>query len=101
MSGQDLDRFVLKALTEAACHAIEAHDCDPISGFSVLCRIDAYADYVAVVDADDPESAAWLARENHVDYAWRSDGVQQFDARLYVTLDAHGAEIEESRIGDF
>ncbi len=38
--------------------------------FTVLCRIDAYADYLAEVEADSAEEAALLAEENHGDYNW-------------------------------
>jgi hypothetical protein len=56
--------------------------------FNVLCRIDAYADYVARVEADTAEEAAELAQDNHSD-------------RLYVTLDAEGNELEATQVGDF
>jgi hypothetical protein len=69
--------------------------------FEVLCRIDAYADYVAEVDADDAEEAAQLARDNHGDYTWEHSFTQEFDARLYVTLDRDGKEIEGTQVGDF
>ncbi len=68
--------------------------------FTVLCRIDAYADYVAEVEADDAEEAAELARENHGDYLWKHDQTAEFDDRFYVTLDANGAEIEATKVGD-
>jgi PHD/YefM family antitoxin component YafN of YafNO toxin-antitoxin module len=69
--------------------------------FPVLCRIDAYADYVAEVEADDAEEAAQLARDNHGDYKWEHSFTQEFDARLYVTLDGNGNEIEDTQVGDF
>jgi len=69
--------------------------------FTVLCRIDAYADYVAEVEAGSAEEAAGLARGNHEDYKWEHNQTQEFDARLYVTLDADGAEIERTQVGDF
>jgi len=69
--------------------------------FTVLCRIDAYADYVAEVDADDAEGAAMLARENHGDYKWEHDRTAEFDDRLYVTLNDDGDEIEGTQVGDF
>jgi hypothetical protein len=68
--------------------------------FNVLCRIDAYADYVAEVEADDAEEAAQLASDNHDDYDWKHDGNAEFDDRFYVTLDANGDEIEATRTGD-
>jgi hypothetical protein len=69
--------------------------------FTVLCRIDAYADYVATVEADDAEEAAELARENHGDYKWEHEQTAEFDDRFYVTLDGDGDEIEATRVGDF
>jgi hypothetical protein len=68
--------------------------------FSVLCRIDAYADYVAEVEADSAEEAAELARENHGKYTWALEQVAAFDARFYVTLDADGNEIDATHVGD-
>jgi hypothetical protein len=69
--------------------------------FTVLCRIDAYADYVAQVEADSAEDAAELARESHEDYKWEYDQTVEFDDRFYVTLNAHGDEIEATRVGDY
>ena len=69
--------------------------------FNVLCRIDAYADYVAEVEADSAEEAAELALDNHSDYTWEHDQTAEFDARFYVTLDSNGNEIEETQCGDF
>jgi hypothetical protein len=69
--------------------------------FTVLCRIDAYADYIAEVEAVDAEEAAESARDNHDDYKWEHDHTEEFDDRFYVTLDAEGGEIESTRVGDF
>ena len=69
--------------------------------FAVLCRIDAFADYVAKVDADSAEAAAELAQDNHGDYKWEHHQTQEFDARLYVTLNADGDTIERTQVGDF
>lgn len=68
--------------------------------FTVLCRIDAYADYLAEVEADDAAQAAELAQDNHGDYKWEHDQTAEFDARFYVTLDARGREIESTHVGD-
>jgi hypothetical protein len=68
--------------------------------FAVLCRIDAYADYVAEVEADDAEEAADLARDNHSDYRWEHDQTLEFDDRYYVALDDDGEQIESTRTGD-
>jgi hypothetical protein len=69
--------------------------------FNVLCRIDAYADYVAEVEADSAEEAAELARADHGAYTWEHDQTAEFDGRFYVTLDAAGDEIESTHTGDF
>jgi hypothetical protein len=69
--------------------------------FDVLCRIDAYADYVATVEAESPEQAAELARDDHGDYRWEYHQTAEFDDRLYVTLDPAGCEIERTMVGDF
>ena len=69
--------------------------------FTVLCRIDAYADYVAEVEADSAEEAAGLAQDNHEDYKWEYSQTAEFDDRFYVTLDADGDEIEATRVGDY
>ena len=68
--------------------------------FTVLCRIDAYADYVAEVEAEDAAEAAELAREDHSGYKWEHDQTAEFDARFYVTLDADGDEIDATHVGD-
>ena len=64
--------------------------------FTVLCRIDAYADYVAEVEADSAEEAALLAEANHGKYEWEHEQTAEFDARFYITLDAEGREIEST-----
>jgi hypothetical protein len=69
--------------------------------FQVLCRIDAFADYVATVEADSAEEAAELASDNHGDYSWEHHSTAEFDDRLYVTLDDDGDEIEATQVGDF
>lgn len=67
----------------------------------MLCRIDAFADYVAEVVADDAHEAALLAQEHHSKYVWVADGIQEFDARLYVTLRENGSPNEKAQISDF
>ena len=69
--------------------------------FKVLCRVDAFIDYVAEVEANTLEEAAELANDGHSDYQWQRSGEAEFDARLYVTLDADGNEIERTQCGDF
>lgn len=69
--------------------------------FTVLCRVDAYVDYRAEVDADDADSAANLAQERATDFEWEEVGPVEFDARGYVALDAKGDELEGTRRGYF
>lgn len=69
--------------------------------YQVLCRIDAFADYVADVEADTAEEAAELAQDNHSDYNWEHHQTAEFDDRLYVTLDREGNEIDATQVGDF
>lgn len=69
--------------------------------FTVLCRIDAFADYTAKVKAKTAAEAAELAQENHGDYKWVHDGTAEFDARTYVTLGKDGHEIDATQVGDF
>jgi hypothetical protein len=69
--------------------------------FTVLCRIDAFADYVAEIDAPDAAKAAEIARSAHSFYEWEPKQTAEFDARLYVALDEDGNEIEETQVGDF
>jgi hypothetical protein len=72
----------------------------PMPKFQVLCRVDAWVDYVAVVEADDPEEAAWLAREGP-SLEWEAQGAVEFDARMYMTLDENGEPMESTKCGDF
>lgn len=69
--------------------------------YRVLCRVDAYVDYIAEVEADDPMTAAQLAYDHPGDYQWEAGGAQEFDARKYLTLDENGEEIEDTRAGDW
>ncbi len=69
--------------------------------FNVLCRIDAYADYVAEVEAETAEEAAERAYDSHEDYRWEFRQTAEFDDRRYVTLDDQGDEIDATEMGDF
>jgi hypothetical protein len=68
--------------------------------FTVLCRIDAYADYVAEVEADSAKEAARLAAANQGDYKWEHSQTAEFDDRYYAALDDDGEQIEATRTGD-
>jgi exonuclease VII large subunit len=67
--------------------------------FTVKCRVDAFIDYVAEVEAETPEEAAEIAGDG--DHKWERDGEQEFDAHVYVALDKNGNEIEGTQCGDF
>jgi hypothetical protein len=66
--------------------------------YKVRMRVDAFVNYTAEVEADDPIHAAMLAYNN--DYDWKQEDVDEFDARVAFTLDANGEEIPETRWGD-
>ena len=68
--------------------------------FTVLSRVDAYVDYITVVEAEDAQGAADLVHEGH-GFTWEARGVVEFDARRVVTLDAQGEEIDSTARGDF
>jgi hypothetical protein len=69
--------------------------------FTVRCRVDAYVDYRAEVEAETPHEAAELARERPEDYKWEEEGPVEFDARGYITLDKDGDEIDGTQVGYF
>lgn len=67
--------------------------------FTVLSRVDAYVDYVAEIEAGSAEEAADIAYEGDVPIRWEERGVVEFDARLVITLDDEGEEIEQTARG--
>lgn len=69
--------------------------------FQVLCRVDAFVDYRAEVEAQDANEAAETARDRHAAFDWRRTGQQEFEASCYITLDGDGLEIAETECGDF
>lgn len=69
--------------------------------YEVLCRVDAFTDYVTSVEADDPQGAVSLARAEHNKYDWKPRSTEEFDARVYVALDSNGGPIEETKSSDF
>ncbi len=69
--------------------------------FKVMCRKDAFIDYVAEVEAASAAEATALARDDPGSYEWERDGDQEFDAKCYVALDKDGAEIAGTECGDF
>lgn len=69
--------------------------------FKVLRRVDAYVDYVAEVSALSANEASAKASESEESFDWVEQDVQQFDARLFVTLDDDGNEVAGTECGDF
>ena len=69
--------------------------------FVVRCRVDAYVDYRAEVEADTAKDAAELAYDTPEDYQWEEEGPCEFDARGYITLDNAGYEIDGTEVGYF
>jgi hypothetical protein len=68
--------------------------------FTVRKRVDAYAVYVAEVEATSAEEAAKIARQTEDSQKWREETFVEFDARSFVALNADGEEIEETSQGD-
>lgn len=66
----------------------------------VLKTIDAVVRYVAEIEAETPEQAAKLAYESEEKAKWEFDSTTEYDARNFVTLDADGNEVEETKQGD-
>ena len=69
--------------------------------FNILCRVDAFVDYVAEIDADNAEEAARLAQKGPDCYDWVKKDFEEFPARLYVALTPSGDPIENTQIGNF
>lgn len=69
--------------------------------FQVLRRVDAFVDYVAEVEATDAHDAAAKANDDETKFTWVKNGLAQFDARLFITLDDQGCEIDCTQRGDF
>lgn len=61
--------------------------------FEVKRKVDAWYCEVAVVEADTAEDALEQASEMEHQYKWEYAGVQTFDERRFVLLDADGVEI--------
>jgi hypothetical protein len=69
--------------------------------YQVLRRVDAFVDYRADVEAASPEEAAAMANSSENKFVWSKIEVAEFDARLFVSLDADGNEIAATQTGDF
>lgn len=69
--------------------------------YRVMRRVDAFADAVALVEADDPKSAVRLAAKQEDKLSWGLEEIAYFDARTFVALDDDGGEIPGSEYGDF
>ena len=66
--------------------------------FIVRRRVDAYVSYVAEVRARNARNAAELASEDEAAYAWQEEATDEFDARLFITLDEEGFELEATEV---
>jgi muconolactone delta-isomerase len=69
--------------------------------FTVLCRVDAFIDYVAYVEANSAAQASTIAANDPDRLSWRRHGEEEFDSCAFFALDAEGNEIPESQCGDF
>ena len=68
--------------------------------FTVRRRVDAYFIQEAEVNASSAQEAAQLARKDEDHYKWGEGDTETFDARVFVTLDDEGNEIEATATGD-
>jgi hypothetical protein len=69
--------------------------------YTVRRRVDAYVCYVASIRARTARKAAEFASQDESAYSWQEEGTDEFDARLFITLDDEGHELEETEVGDF
>jgi hypothetical protein len=69
--------------------------------YTILRRVDAFVNYEVVLEAASAEEASKLARQQDETLDWQEISTTTFDARLFVTLDENGQEIEETQQGDF
>lgn len=69
--------------------------------FKVRMQVDAWVNYVALIEADDPEDAANTAYDGLVEIEWKQIDVDEFDARTVVTLDQDDEEMDHTRRGRF
>lgn len=63
--------------------------------FRVLSRVDAYVGYTCEVEADSAEEAVDLVYEGHVEVAWKSHGVTEFDAVRMSAIDEDWTDIDD------
>lgn len=69
--------------------------------FEVKCRVDAYVDYIAKVEAASAAEAVAIASDDPDSLTWEDGDTQEFDARLYIALDPNGDEIEDTEVRHF
>jgi hypothetical protein len=69
--------------------------------FTVLRRVDAFVNYATQIQAETAQDAAKLALAQDDALNWQETSTSTFDARLFVTLDGNGIEIEATQQGDF
>jgi hypothetical protein len=68
--------------------------------FTVKRRVDAYVDYVTQVRASNAQEAAELASVDECGFLWELYDQQEFDARIFITLDVDGCERAETEVSD-
>jgi hypothetical protein len=69
--------------------------------FTVLRRVDAFVNYETQIQAESAQDAAKFACAQDDALNWQETSASTFDARLFVTLDANGIELEATQQGDF
>lgn len=68
--------------------------------FNVRRRVDAYVNCIAAVEAECAADAAEIASDNEDAFTWEEDGIDEFDARLFIALDEDGSELENTEVRD-
>lgn len=62
--------------------------------FTILSRVDAYADYTCEVEARSAEEAVDLVYNGLIKVTWTPQGVTEFDAVRMSAIDADGEDID-------
>lgn len=64
--------------------------------FKVLRRVDAWIDYIAEVEAENPEQAARTAERGDGTVAWTRIGEEEFWNARFATLGERGEELDRT-----
>ncbi len=62
--------------------------------FTILSRVDAYADYTCEVEAPSAKEAVDLVYCGRIEVTWTRRGVTEFDAVRMSAIDADGEDID-------